>query len=554
MTIKRILFGTLIMALALSACSNERNQMSLPESNFPEGPELHEVSFDNAPIYFFMFTHTEDHFNHELSEERYWRGGEILRRLAEAYPDEDLTWTIEYMGADAKTITDRNTETGLVDYLLKLKNEGLIEFGYHAHHDPTYTNKPMLELDDDYTWDEAYDAIHTWITCEKDPIYGGCVAEDGGGLQAILDTFGQVEIVTGVGVADGTLIERSAGAQSVKDELPDRWLSFGFPNHGAVLKDENYTKTRDEFLELFVPTGDTSSGTLWMDNTISINDDASLEGAISIGAKEGVRNAVESVQDADRSSPIVLNLGFLSKYVYTKTGTSPTKYGYLHTDSPELPDEWLVSEKEKELNYENAEATLNHLLGSFIPENEGSKFVNSDEVVDLFTSEDYWNVDADELYQISLWLVNEWDKAPPNYAYDGEDFYSLTDAFYLLTQGLQYNFPEEGIVSNYWGPWSDANVGSAGTIWSFDLESWAIDFNEEQIPNTIYLSDQEWNSAQVLYALAYLYAMNYDGTMPTSVFVGPSEMAPESYELLEELGCTGCLDTSWSLKPARFQD
>jgi hypothetical protein len=555
MTRKRIIAGLFIITLGLFGCGAEPIRTVSPNSSpLPDAPEIHEVSAENAPIYFFMFTHTEDHFNHELSEERYWRGGEILRQLALDYPDTPLNWTIEFMGADAKTVTDRNEETGLVDYLLELKEEGLVEFGYHAHHDPTYTNKPQLELSKDYTWDEAYEAIHTWITCEKDPNYGGCVADEGGGLQAIMNTFGQVEIVTGLGLNDGTLIERSPGAQAVRDEIPDRWLSFGFPNHSAVLKTKGYTETRDEFLSLFVPTGDTSSGTLWMDNTISINDDASLEGAISIGAKEGVKNAISSIADADRSSPIVLNVGFLSKYVYTDSGTSPTKYGYIHPESPELTDEWLVSREETEEFYENAEATLTYLVKSFMPENEGSQFVTSDEVVDLFTSEDFWHVDEEELYQLSLWIVNHGSTQVPNYTYDGEDFYSLTDSFFLLLNGIRGDFPDEGIVSTYWGPWSNAEAGGAEMMWTNDFESWLYDFDENQIPEIIEISDKEWNPAQVLYALAYYYATNYTEGAPSSMFIGNVNPEPESYNLLEELGCNSCLDTAWSLKPARFQN
>lgn len=555
MTTKRLVVGLLVIALSISACkSNDARVMNGSDFILPEAPPLQELSYENAPIYFFMFTHTEDPFNHELSEERYWRGGEILEEIAAAYPDIPLTWTIEFMGADAKTVSDRNAETGVVDYLLELNEAGLVEFGYHAHHDPTYTNKPQLELSKDYTWDEAYEAIHTWITCEKDLLKGGCIAADGGGLQAILNAFGQVEIVTGLGLNEGILIERSPGAQAVRDELPDRWLGFGFPNHGGIIRDKTYIQSRDALLSLFVPTGDTSSGTLWIDNAIRINDDASLEGAISIGAKEGVQNAIDSLADADRSSPIVLNLGFLSKYVYTAAGTSPTKYGYTHPESPELPDEWLLSKKETEIYYQNAEDTLYYMLEEFLPANEGSQFVNADEVVELFTSDDFWNVDEEELYQLSLWLVNHGSAQAPNYAYDGEDFYSLTDSFFLLVNGLRGNFPKEGIVSTYWGPWSNTGAGGAEMMWTDDLENWIENFEDDQIPEVITIGEKEWNPAQVLYALAYLYATGHSNEAPTSIFVNNINPEPESYALLEVLGCNGCLDTAWSLKPARFQD
>lgn len=550
---KILLAGMMLMALSLSSCSEE-TPMSTSDFSIPEGPSLHDVSYENAPIYFYLFTHTEDHINHELSEERYWRGGEIISSLAETYPDTVPTWTIEFMGADAKTITDRNEETGLVDYLLELNQAGLVEFGYHAHHDPSYMNRPQKDLSKNFTWDEAYSAIHTWVTCEKDPLYGGCVAEDGGGLQAILNSFDQVEVVTGVGLTDGALIERSAGSQAIKDELPDRWLGFGFPDHGAALEGQNYSEIRDELMTLLSPTADTSSGTLWLDNAIRINDGAPVEGTESINAEKGVRTAAQKLNGVTRNSPIVLNVGYVSKYVYTVTGTSPTKYGYANPEDPELPDEWLESRKNIELAYAEIEKTLNYLLGEFLPKNDGSQFVNSDEVVELFTSEDFWHVDEKELYQISLWILNEWNGAPPSYTYDGEDFYSLTDAFYLLHAGLKNEFPTNGIVSEYMGPWSDAESESAGMIWTDELEKWIAGFEENQIPEKISIGNREWNSAQVLYALAYLYASEYNKQTPSSIFVEVSSAETEASPLLEDLGCANCLDTAWSLKPARFQD
>lgn len=557
----KITIALLVLTLALTSCGRDNDTKIKPSPAdsgeafvVPEGPTLHEVSYENAPIYFYLFTHTEDPFNHELSEDKYWRGGEILEAFAKAHPEIPVTWTIEFQGSDAQTVAERNQDTGVVDYLLELNESELVEFGYHGHHDPTYQNRPQNDLGANPTWEEAYDAIHEWITCEKDLLYGGCINKDGGGLQAVMDTFGQVEIVTGIGITDGVLIERSAGASAIKEELPDRWLGFGFPNHGAVLKDRNYTQALTDFLGLFTPTGDTSSGTLWMDNSIRSNDDATLENAKSIGLENGLKEVKLSLENADRSSPLVLHASYISKYVYTKTGTSPTIWGYSHPESPELPDEWLLSTKEIDQNYKNVSTTLNYLGDTFIPENEGSGFVTSDGVMELFTSDDFWAVDEEELYQLSLWLLNHWEGAPPNFAYDGEDFYSLTDAFYLLARGLQEEFPEDGIVSHYWGPWSIGESDGAATMEMEALRDWIADFGDTQIPESITIGKETWNPAQVLYALAMLYASEHDNAALESLFVDESTVTPESYGYLETLGCTGCLDTSWSLKPARFQD
>jgi hypothetical protein len=49
--------------------------------DLPQGPVLNDVSLDGAPSYLFLFTHTEDHINHELSEERYLRIGPMITFL-----------------------------------------------------------------------------------------------------------------------------------------------------------------------------------------------------------------------------------------------------------------------------------------------------------------------------------------------------------------------------------------------------------------------------------------------------------------------------------------
>jgi len=63
------------------------------------------------PLYFFLFTHTEDPFNHELSEERYIRFVPEVEARAASHPEANLTWTIMFQGSDARTVAERNPQT-----------------------------------------------------------------------------------------------------------------------------------------------------------------------------------------------------------------------------------------------------------------------------------------------------------------------------------------------------------------------------------------------------------------------------------------------------------
>ncbi len=529
----------------------------LSDFELPEGPSLADVTLTDAPTYLFLFTHTEDHINHELSDERYWRIGAMIEALADAYPDLDLTWTIEFMGADAEDAAERNGETGLVDYLLSLQDQDLVEFGYHAQHDPTYSNRPQNDLPEEPTYEQAYDALWTWITCRKDPLYGGCIEDQGGGIEAILDAFGQVKIVTGLGIGSGAQIERTAGSLAVRELVPDRMLSFGFPDHGALQRSQQYISARDGLLALLTPTNETTSGTFWMDNSISINDSASLEGVNAGALRDGPEATQATLESLDGSQSFVINVGIADKYLYTADGTSPTIWAYSHPDTPELPEQYLLSDAEREKQYAQTQESLDYLAQTVTESDGGLQFVSADEVIGLFTSDDYWNVDADELEQVALWTLNQWNGQPPNWTYDGEDFYSLSDTFALLVSALQGSLADSDVVSNVYGPWSvTQDVTPAANVQVDTLRS-LLDgelIHDGRIDETYEVGGQRLTATQLLYALSALYVFDRNSVDAGVIEVPQTATAPETMGYLDALGCTNCLDTAWSFKPARFQD
>jgi hypothetical protein len=561
----------LVVAVTGLACSSSSDDQGDPTPNnlltstatpgqtaadftLPEGPTLADVTLTDAPSYLFLFTHTEDPFNHELSEERYWRIGAMIEEIAETYPDLDLTWTIEFQGSDAKTVTDRNDETGLVDYLLSLQDHGLVEFGYHAHHDPTYLNRPQNELNPGSTYDEVYNALWSWITCVKDVLYGGCMEERGGGLEAILNAFGQVEIVTGLGVGEGFQLERSAGSQAVRELLPERLLGYGFPDHGSLIQSQSYREAREALLELMTPTNETTSATLWIDNSVRINDSASLEGVNTGRMHDGPELLAPTLEGLDGSKSFVINIGIADKYLYTVDTTSPTKWGYANPDSPELPAQYLHPTSETDKRYARTQQGLEY-LAQLVTDNPKLQFVSSDQVVDLFTSDDYWNVDEDELEQMALWALNHWDSRPPAWTYDGEDFYSLADTFALLEAGLNGTLDGD-IVSNVSGPWSRAQAQTqASEVSVLDLRT-LLDHGlvgDGRIQEAYTVGGHTLTATQLLYALSYLYIYDRYSVSADAIQIAATGTTPQTFDYLDDLGCP-CLDTAWSLKPARFQN
>lgn len=517
-------------------------------------------SSDNEPIYFFLFTHTEDPFNHDLSEERYTRLAPLIAALDSEYPEANLTWTIEFQGSDANTVADRNDETGIVDMLQKYNQEGIIDFGYHAHHDPTYLKRPQTEIDENSTWEEKVNGFVEWISCKKDLLHGGCIAETGGGLLAIEEYFGDVEIVTGAMIAQDSEFLEGSGVHAVKKYMEDWILSFGISDHSSLTGDASSAAIVIELMEILTPNVETSGTIFWMDDLIRINDGDRLNDITSIVLKDGPKEAVEKLDSFDRSRSHVYNTHIASKYIYTVKGTSPTIWGYANPESPELPSNMLNSEQDIETAYDNIEKTLEYILGNFLTENSESKFLSSEDVIDLVAAENYWNVSADELNNIANWLIYHWNEVPPNFAYDGKYFYSLRDSLILLSHALAQDYPNSIELKLAYGPFEDINVSAsnvdADDIYSIastiiaDIEN-AENSSWQVVPDNIIDSEYaDINTAQVLYAMATIYASNYDGKEMDIITVPATRNMPETLDLLTDLACLNCNSTAWSLKPA----
>ena len=484
--------------------------VDLTEVVLPSAPVVKQVAdMEMAPLYVYLFTHTEDAFNHELYEERYLRTGALIEEVAQRYPSLGLTWIIEFMGADAEVIQQRNDQTGLADYLNVLKDRGLVEIGYHTFHDPTYNNRPQNALSDDPSYEDLYNALFTWVTCQKDRVNGGCTDARGGGLEQIAEVFGEVEIVTGLGYDSGFLVERSAGIQVLRSLLSDHMIGFGLPDHGSLIRDRDYIQNRDALMALLVPNNETTSGVFWMDGILRINDAATVEDVNLSPLIDGVRSIARDLSLIDRTKPLVVNAGIASKYLYTAEGTSPTIWAYTNPESPELPEKFLKSTQQRELGYAAQEDALEH-LASYLAQDGVSRFVDSNDVVDLFTSDDYWQIDQDELTLAASWTVHEWDGAPPVWVYDGEDFYSLVDTFVALTEGLNGEFPTSGIVSQVYGPWSLPTQRTRSTqIALEDLVDWAKDvrFADNRVEETYEIGGTQYTATQLLYALSYAFLL-----------------------------------------------
>ena len=544
-----------------------------PQSEFVAQPVAlqYQESPGDQPVYIYLFTHTEDHINHELSEARYTRLAPVVADLAASYPASELVWTIEFQGADAQTVAERDPVTGVATMLRDYAAQGYIDFGYHAHHEPTYFNRPQTELREGDSWEAIVQALGSWVSCEKDPLLGGCLSETGGGLLAVAEHFGPVQIVSGLSLETGDVgITGSAGRHALIQHMPDYMVDFGFSDHSPASREAGYSELVNELMDLLTPTYRNSDGLFWMDDALRINDAAVVDSIGLLNLDEGAASVAATMESMDRSHSQAMNAGFASKWIYTAQGSqSPTQYAYANPEDPELPPESINPPFLIEQNYQNNIDALSFLAAEFMPANPGSHFVGSEELLALAATAEYWSVSAAELDAIARWLLQAWGSAPPPYASDGAEFYSLRDAMGLLAAALtqQANrglFPETQEITLFYGPLEALPPAEGLTLSLNEVYEIAAQVNrllaasEEAwqltpgniLPGSFTVAGGEINAAQALYALALVYASSYAGTPVDSVPLPATQPLPDTYEMLDTLGCWDCYDSAWSLKPA----
>ncbi|MBN2895369.1 MAG: hypothetical protein JXK05_05710 [Campylobacterales bacterium] len=512
------------------------------------------------PLYLFLFMHTEDHINHAYSERRYRELLPEVRALKEAYAQTGLIWTIEFQGSDAKTVAERNEEA-LADTLREAAAEGVIAFGYHARHDPTYANNPMQGITASDTFERKVDAMREWVSCEKEPTFGGALYDSNGtckpgGVRAIMDHFGTPGLVTGLFLYSKAAIgEHDAGVHAIREHLSTRYLGFGFPDHGSAAQGGD-AALEDLFTRL-TPSPYTSGTLFWSENILRINDGDALNHISSLSLIDGSEAIRAQLDRLDRSRPLVINAHLGSKYTYTRNdlrpSTSPTIYAYDHPDAPELPETHRNSDEEIDRRFATEKEALQTLV-VFAASEKQVRFVSAQELVDLVMSEEFKTVDAQELTTLAQAFKTHVDThgVVPDFVGDGMHYYALRDLFSLLMRSSTEN--ETLALLESYGPFNLATQSNAATIEASKLESIKTSHAQRfeapkswnvRAENIVLNRYDTLSAAQLLYAMAahHLGARR-------AITIPAMQSLPETYALLQALDYEDAQATSWSLKPA----
>ena len=540
-----------------------RRDGSVPDGGRPERDAGAAPLPTQPPLYLLLFAHTEDPFNHARSEERYERIVPILERLDREHPEANLSWLVQLQGSDARTVWERNPSTGVADLLRRAADEGVVHFGYHGWHDPTYLSKPTRLLNARSTFAEMSSAVDDWITCHRDLSSGACVEPGAGGVLEIEAHFGPVEVVSGLGLgAQGVPVEMGPGRYAVRQHLPEQIVGFGLPDHGGLVT-PTFTAAVEELMGTLTPGDRSSRSAFWANGGIKLNG-ASWVASTTINAQDGPDALDAALAGIDRSRPHIMNLGLGTKYLYTSPRWSPTVYGYANPDAPELPPEGLQSDAQIEQNYRDVEATLEHLVADLVGDERAIYIVTPADIAEHVAPPTRWEVTRDELASIAQDLVDRWGAEPPSYASDGEEYYSLRDAMGLLAVAITDGGDASLRVPTWYGPFEAAPSAGALSVARASVRDLASRVAAEvratsptrqptppNLMSSSYLVDgRSLNAAQALHALAREYLAEREATAPSSIDVPSTEPTPATLAPLTTLHCLDCVGTAWSLSPA----
>ncbi len=543
---------------------------------------------DRKPVYIYLFTHTEDHINHELSEERFWRTLPLLESYRKKYPQYNPTCVFQFYGADAQSISDRhpaggtiNVEkrVGLVDFIRGFRDRGVIEIGYHGAHEPTYTNNPFRNIrgrNAAPTWEEVAALGEEFFSRYRHPYTGDRDASRIGGLAKVEEVFGTTKVLSGLPRGDANIV-------NMAEKYSQAEVYFGLDNHGPFVANQaqgGYFDAIKTFSSTMSPTPDHAPEIFWMDNKLrtSATDGASRP----VGATIPPRFLTRALSNLDRSKPHVIHMMFAGKGIYTKMGgqpwvtkSSPTQWAYANPNSPELPAKYVRSREEIEATYRGIDATLDYLVTEFFPDNPGSRFVSNADLTEIFGTRNFSDVSKQELDSAVESLLSDWEKnpsRPPAYVtFHDHGYFSLADMFQLLVNALadyqaKGELPAKVFLSKMYGPLGNVEPQTATFPVGADvvlsqsrelqpavnLTTWSAK-PEAIVPDKMRLNGgQHVNPAEFLYLMAQVYQNTLRGRAQSQVELKPASVAPRTVRMWRDMGFrrTGYMSRFWTLKPA----
>lgn len=513
------------------------------------------------PVYIYLFSHTEDHINLTLSEERFTRVLPMLEALHADFPQYRPNACFQFYGADSETLS-----SGVVSDALAARDAGYLLLGYHGAHEPTYTNNPIGNINyATATWLEIQDTMEVHLSAHRDLLRGTLSPFGEGALARTDSTFGPLTTLSGLESFD------PARAHAIDATHPDSLL-LGYSGHMPSAP-PTYMSGVDDLSTLLAPTTEHVRQLHWARHHLRVSGTDGTANFDSRGM-DGVAHLQSKLALLDRTHPNVLMMSIGSKTIYALQ--SPTGYAYNNPLSPQLPSSLLRSRIEIDANYANVQDVLNWLVNVYFPANPGSRFVSAADLKAAFPSRNGESVDRIELLGFARNLIATWDTGaspatPPPYVESQGAYLSLCDMMQCLVgmlAGYGPLLPTEVPLGRAIGPLASVTASAtAPSVSRIDLLAAAASLDpalnadtwtktpSNTVPEQVAVGTTTVNAAELLYLFAQLFVDLSEGRTPATVQAPASDMLDPA--VLDAQNKVSTLTTKWpyldwDLKPANL--
>ncbi len=479
------------------------------------------------PVLIYLFSRMTDHVNLDLTENRLRRVLPEVETYRKAHPEYSVSATIFLSGSVSQALAERNSKTGIKDFVADYAQRGVIELGYDGADEPTYKTRPWPDTSKVKTSEERWvlrqAAADKVLTEGRDPLTGTPKPGTSGGLKKMQEVFGDAACIAGVAPKMGEDVELVHNLRQYNKTALMTGIPYANPAHIP-----GYRGSAGEFSREISPLANSSPELFWQDDVLRASETS--ESAMKpVNGYEGV-DALQSVLNKiDRAKLRIVHVELDSDQNYLKSdfvkgdGYPTLKYAYEHVDAPQIPIQQFRPFPEVQAAHAKEETLLKWLFSDYFPANPKSRFISNAALRQMSAPSYGYSVSVPKLQASMKELLRLWgsNTVLPFYAEVDGHFLSLANAFQVSADALAEldrtgKLPETVQVVKSYGPIyapldhgpnvgevTVATVAHASRDISKQLhnDAWAP-VPANSIPSWIQVGNAKVNSAQFLRLMA----------------------------------------------------
>lgn len=398
----------------------------------------------HQPVYVFLASHITDHVNLAMTEDRLRRTLPVLERLRTEHPEFKISETCLFTGVLSQVLAERNSETGIKDFIQGYIGKGLVEPGYDATDEPTYQRRPVPDYSHAQTaedrWLARSDAAEKLLTEYRDRLTGISKPGKIGGLQLMQEIFGPAAFIQGItddlGGDPETMYRVSRyNSIAIMPGIPDPTI------HPRGI--HGFRGSASEFGKINTTGPDASSELYWQDNFLRLAETTDADLRV-VMASEGPDALQKVLANLSRNRVRIIQVEIADQRMYLRPSHAsgplfpPLTVAYNYPNSPTLPAEAFRPALEIDQAYGREDALLGWLVNSYFPANPGCRFISNAELRERVGRSVDFDIATEDLIKALPAFIKHWSSAnyPPNNLEVSGRFLSLADTFAVLTDAL----------------------------------------------------------------------------------------------------------------------